>query len=81
MFQEPEQTQAKTNQNNIIMCWPEEVYEQVWNKEDLEEKRIQEEPHLQPGSTVLLGTLPVKKTNQPVLISSWSFITTTVKSI
>lgn len=39
------------------------------------------EPHKQPGSTVLLGTVPVEKTNQPVLISSWSFITTTVKSI
>lgn len=38
VFQEPEQTQAKTNQNNLIMCWPEELYEQVWNKEDLEEE-------------------------------------------
>lgn len=67
-FQEPAQTQAEINQNNFIMCWPEEVYEQVWTKEDLQEEvpgKRREEPHLQPGYTVLLGTLPVKKTAGP----------------
>lgn len=81
MLQEPEQTQAKTDQNNIITCWPEVVYEQVWNKEDPEkeekvQERRKEKRREERSSTVLLGTLPVKKTNQLVLISSWSFITT-----
>lgn len=37
MYSRNQSKQAKTNENNIIICWPEEVYEQVWNEEDLEE--------------------------------------------